>query len=154
VPLLVALTVFAVSDWLLSRTIFGRRVYAVGVNPKVAFVSAIPVRKTIVWLMVLSGCFAGIACIIATARNQVGMASLGDKLFLTTIASVIVGGTSTSGGSGGVRKTLVGVLFITVLNNALNLLGVGWYTSMIVIGGLIVLPACSSHLLNGRNSRR
>jgi ribose/xylose/arabinose/galactoside ABC-type transport system permease subunit len=78
------------------------------------------------------------------------MSSLGDKMFLTTIASVIVGGTSTSGGLGGVHKTLLGVLFITLLNNAMNLLGVGWYTMMIVLGVLIILSAVSSYLLSSR----
>jgi len=99
---------------------------------------------------VISGLFAGIASIIATARNEVGMASLGDKMFLTTIASVIVGGTSTAGGFGGVHKTLLGVLFITLINNAMNLLGVGWYTIMIVLGILIIISAMSSYVLNRR----
>ena len=150
VPILIAFSVWLVSYWLLGRTIFGKRVYAIGVNPRVSFISGLPVKRTIVLLMVISGLFAGVASIIATARNQVGMSSLGDKMFLTTIASVIVGGTSTSGGLGGVHKTLLGVLFITLLNNAMNLLGVGWYTMMIVLGVLIILSAVSSYLLNSR----
>jgi ribose/xylose/arabinose/galactoside ABC-type transport system permease subunit len=150
VPILIAFSVWLVSYWLLGRTIFGKRVYAIGVNPRVSFISGLPVKRTIVLLMVISGLFAGVASIIATARNQVGMSSLGDKMFLTTIASVIVGGTSTSGGLGGVHKTLLGVLFITLLNNAMNLLGVGWYTMMIVLGVLIILSAVSSYLLSSR----
>ena len=147
VPILIALSVWVFSWWLLDLTLFGKRVYAIGVNPKTSFISGLPVKRTIVMLMVLSGIFAGLASVIATARNGVGMASLGDKMFLTTIASVIVGGTSTSGGHGGMVKTLLGVLFITLLNNALNLLGVGWYTMMIVLGVLIALSAISSYLL-------
>jgi len=150
VPILIAFSVWLVSYWLLGRTIFGKRVYAIGVNPRVSFISGLPVKRTIVLLMVISGLFAGVASIIATARNQVGMSSLGDKMFLTTIASVIVGGTSTSGGLGGVHKTLLGVLFIALLNNAMNLLGVGWYTMMIVLGVLIILSAVSSYLLSSR----
>lgn len=147
VPILIAFSVWVFSWWLLERTLFGRQVYAIGVNPKASFISGLPVKRTIILLMVISGVFAGLASVIATARNGVGMASLGDKMFLTTIASVIVGGTSTSGGHGGVVKTLLGVLFITLLNNALNLLGVGWYTMMIVLGMLIALSAISSYLL-------
>lgn len=147
VPIVIALLVWGFSWWLLERTLFGRRVYAIGVNPRTAFISGLPVKRTIVTLMLISGFLAGLASVIATARNGVGMASLGDKMFLTTIASVIVGGTSTSGGHGGVFKTLLGVLFITLLNNALNLLGVGWYTMMIVLGSLIALSAISSFLL-------
>ena len=154
VPILIAFSIWLVSNWLLNRTIFGKRVFAIGVNPKASFISGIPVRKTIIMLMVISGLLAGIASIIATARNQVGMASLGDQMFLTTIASVIVGGTSTSGGFGGVNKTLLGVLFITLLNNTMNLLGVGWYTIMIVLGVLVVVSAMSSYLLNHRKRVR
>ena len=150
VPIVIAFSMWLFSHWLLKRTIFGKRVYAVGVNPLTSFISGIPVRKTILTLMVISGLFAGVASIIATARNQVGMASLGDKMFLTTIASVIVGGTSTAGGFGGVNKTLLGVLFITLLNNAMNLLGVGWYTIMITLGTLIVVSAIASYFLGKR----
>lgn len=152
VPIVIAFSMCLFSHWLLKRTLFGKRVYAVGVNPLTSFISGIPVRKTILTLMMISGVFAGVACVIATARNQVGMSSLGDKMFLTTIASVIVGGTSTAGGFGGVHKTLLGVLFITLLNNAMNLLGVGWYTIMITLGGLIVVSAMTSYLLNKRRS--
>jgi len=141
VPIIIALSIWSFSFWLLNRTLFGRRVYAIGVNPKVSHISGIPVKKTIVTLMVISGLFAGITSIIATARNQVGISSLGDKMFITVIASVIVGGTSTSGGFGGVHKTLLGVLFITLINNTMNLLGVGWYTIMIVLGALIIMSA-------------
>lgn len=150
VPILIAISVWLFSWWLLGHTLFGKRVYAIGVNPKASFVSGLPVKRTIVLLMMISGVFAGLASVIATARNQVGMSSLGDKMFLTTIASVIVGGTNTAGGHGGVLKTLLGVLFIALLNNALNLLGVGWYTTMIVLGGLILLSAISSYLLKSR----
>ncbi len=153
VPILIAFSVWLFSHWLLARTIFGKRVYAIGVNPKASFISGVPVKKTIVQLMIISGLFAGIASIVATARNQVGMPSLGDKMFLTTIASVIVGGTSTSGGFGGMGKTLLGVLFITLLNNAMNLLGVGWEVIMIVLGALIVVSAAGGYLLNHRQGR-
>jgi len=150
VPILIAFSIWLFSHWLLTCTLFGKRVFAAGVNPRASYISGIPVKRTIVWLMVISGLFAGIASIIATARNEVGMASLGDKMFLTTIASVIVGGTSTAGGFGGVHKTLLGVLFITLINNAMNLLGVGWYTIMIVLGILIIISAMSSYVLNRR----
>lgn len=153
VPIAIALAVWFFSFWLLDRTVFGKRVYAIGVNPKTSFISGIPVKRTILQLMVLSGLFAGIASVIATSRNQVGMASLGDKMFLTTIACVIVGGTSTSGGFGGAHKTLLGVLFITLLNNAMNLLGIDWEYIMILLGVLVVASAAGTHLLNKRNTR-
>jgi ribose/xylose/arabinose/galactoside ABC-type transport system permease subunit len=72
--------------------------------------------------MLLSGFFAALASILITARNQAGVPSLGDKMFISVIAAVIVGGTSTAGGFGGLKQTLVGVLFITLINNTMNLL--------------------------------
>lgn len=153
VPLLIAFVIWLFSHWLLSRTIFGRRVYAIGVNPKVSHISGIPVKKTIMYMMLICGLYAGVASIIATARNQVGMSALGDKMFITIIASVIVGGTSTSGGFGGVHKTLLGVLFITLINNTMNLLGVGWYTIMIILGILIILSALTTYIFQNQKTK-
>lgn len=153
VPIAIAFAVWLFSHWLLSRTLFGRRVYAIGVNPKVSHISGIPVKRTIVYMMVICGLYAGLASVIATARNQVGMSSLGDKMFITVIASVIVGGTSTSGGFGGVHKTLLGVLFITLINNTMNLLGVGWYTIMIVLGALIILSALTTYVFQNQKTK-
>ena len=150
VPIVIAFLIWLFSAWLLSRTLFGKQVYAIGVNPKTAHISGIPVKRVITLLMVLCGLYAGIASVIATARNQVGMSSLGDKMFITVIACVIVGGTSTSGGFGGVHKTLLGVLFIALINNSMNLLGVGWQTIMIILGVLITLSAMTTYLASGR----
>ena len=69
VPVLIAFFTWLFSNWLLNRTLFGKRVFAVGVNPMASFISGIPVKKTIVWLMVICGLLAGIASVIATARN-------------------------------------------------------------------------------------
>lgn len=149
-PIGIAFLFWFVSHWTLSRTLFGRYVYAIGINPRVSFVSGVPVKRIILILMVMSGLFAGVASILATARNQVGLASLGDKMFITLIASVIVGGTSTAGGVGGMKETLMGVLFITLINNTMNLLGVGWYVIMIVLGTLVIVSAVSSYMIRSR----
>lgn len=150
VPVGISLVIWFISHWLLKYTIFGRRIYAIGVNPKASYISGIPVKKTIFTVMVLSGLFAGLASVIATARNQVGVSSLGDKMFITIIASIIVGGTSTSGGFGGIKHTLYGVLFITILNNTMNLLGIEWSVIMIVQGVLIISAAMTDYLLKRR----
>lgn len=150
VPIAISIMIWVFSYWLLKYTNFGRRLYAIGVNPKTAFISGIPVKKIIFKIMILSGMYAGIASILATARNQVGVTSLGDKMFISIIACVIVGGTKISGGFGGVKQTLFGVLFITLLNNTMNLLGVEWYVIMIEQGALILLAAISGFLMSRR----
>ena len=154
VPIVISMVIWTFSYWLLKYTNFGRRLYAVGINPKTAFISGIPVKKVIFRIMILSGMYAGIASILATARNQVGVTSLGDKMFISIIACVIVGGTKISGGFGGVKQTLFGVLFITLLNNTMNLLGVEWYVIMIEQGMLILFAAMSGFWLSKRQNKR
>ncbi|HEY3344149.1 MAG TPA: ABC transporter permease [Anaerolineaceae bacterium] len=140
IPILLTVACSAVTYWLLSSTIFGRHVYATGTNPKTSFISGVPVKKTIFMLMLISGLFAGVEAIYATARNQSGLPSLGDKVFIDIIAAIIVGGTSIMGGSGGIKQTLYGVIFITLLNNVVNLLGVDW-TIISLLKGVLVLVA-------------
>jgi ribose/xylose/arabinose/galactoside ABC-type transport system permease subunit len=141
IPVIIAVIMILFTFWLLKHTIFGRRVYAVGTNPKASFISGIPVKKTIFMLCLLSGLYAGIASVIATARNQAGLPSLGDKAFIDIIASIIIGGTSVFGGFGGAIQTLLGVLFITLMNNVMNLLGVDWYVVSLIKGIFIFIAA-------------
>jgi ribose/xylose/arabinose/galactoside ABC-type transport system permease subunit len=141
VPVSIAAVVLIFTYWLLNYTIFGRRVYSVGTNPKTSFISGIPVKRTIFMMCLLSGLYAGIACVIATARNQTGIPTLGDKVFIDIIASIIIGGTSVFGGFGGVKQTLYGVLFITLMNNVMNLVGVDWYIVTLVKGIFIFIAA-------------
>lgn len=139
IPIIISLTVFLFSHWLLTYTKFGREVYAIGNNNLCADISGISVAKTTIKIMVISGVLAALAGIILTARNEAGVASLGDKMFISIISCVIVGGTSTAGGSGGVKNTFYGVLFITLLNNAMNLLRVEWNLLMVFQGILILI---------------
>lgn len=141
VPVIIAVVAVIFAHWLLTYTLFGRHVYAVGTNPKTAFISGIPVKRTVFMIMLISGVYAGLGSIIATARNQAGLPSLGDKVFIDIIASIIIGGTSVFGGAGSVIKTVYGVLFITLMNNVVNLLGMDWYVISLVKGGLVLLAA-------------
>jgi ribose/xylose/arabinose/galactoside ABC-type transport system permease subunit len=140
-PIIIAVSLVLIAHWLLSTTLFGRRVFAVGTNPKAAFISGMPVKRTVFLLMLLSGLCAGIQSVIATARNQAGIPSLGDRVFIDIVASIIIGGTSVFGGSGGVIKTVYGVLFITLLNNVVNLLGIEWYVISLIKGILVLIAA-------------
>ncbi len=141
VPVTITVVVLLFAHWLLTYTAFGRRVYAVGTNPRTAHVSGLPVKSTIFWLMVLSALFAALQGINATARNQAGIPSLGDRVFIDIIAAVIIGGTSVFGGAGGIRQTVYGVLFITLLNNVVNLMGVEWYVISLIKGILVLIAA-------------
>ena len=151
VPVVITLVVFLFANWLLRKTKFGRHVYAVGTNPKTAFISGIPVKKTIFLMFLLCGIFAGIEGVLLTARNQAGMSGLGSTMFINIVAAVIIGGTSVSGGFGGMRQTLLGVLFIVLMNNGMNLIGVSWYVIALVQGILIFIATMIDYFI--KNTR-
>ncbi len=140
-PILIAVVVLLFTHWLLKYTLFGRQIYSIGTNPKTSFISGIPVTRNLFLIMLLSGLYAGLQSIISTARNQAGIPSLGDKIFIDIIASIIIGGTSVLGGSGGVKQTVYGVFFITLLNNVVNLLGIDWYVISLIKGILVLVAA-------------
>lgn len=151
VPIVIALCMWGIADFLLKRTKFGRDVYSVGTNPKAAHISGIKVKKTVFWMFMLSALFASVESILLTARNQAGMSNLGSTMFLNIVSAVVIGGTSVSGGFGGVRQTFLGSLFIVLINNAMNLIGVEWYTIMLVQGLLILLATILDYMV--KNSR-
>ena len=139
VPILIAGLCCLFCHWLLTKTKFGREVYAIGINNVCAEVSGVNVKKLTLSIMLLSSMFAAVQGILLTARNEAGIASLGERMFLPIIACVIVGGSSTAGGFGGIKNTLCGVLFITLINNTMNLLQVEWNWLMTIQGSLILL---------------
>jgi len=146
VPIIVLISVLAVLilDFILSRTIIGRRIYAVGTNQRASYISGIPVKKTIMIVFIISGICSSITCVLLMARLQSGAAGLGDNMFLDIIASIIIGGTSILGGSGKVSGTIVGAIFLTMMDNSLNMLGVPWFVVSIVKGVIIIIAAIFS----------
>ncbi len=130
----------AVLGWfLLSFTVFGFRVYAVGGSAKAARVSGINVRNTKVIAFILVGVLAGLSGILSLAflpSGQAGRTGLG--LELDVIAATIVGGTALSGGEGTIPGTVLGVLIIGVLRNGLVLLNISPFWQTAIIGAVII----------------
>ena len=100
----------------------GRALYAIGGSPEVARLAGIPVRQYTMWVYVICGALAGLAGIILSARLDSAQPSSGFGYELDTIAAVVIGGASLSGGVGSIGGTAVGVLIIGFLRNGLNLL--------------------------------
>jgi ribose transport system permease protein len=142
VPILLMITVFAVSIFVLHFTRFGRAVYAVGGNKEAARLSGINVAIVIVSVYAICGFFAGLAGIIQTGRLGAAAPVAGTGIELSAAAAVLLGGTSFSGGSGGVGGTVIGVLFIGVLRNGLGLMGVSAFWQDVVTG-IILIAAIS-----------
>lgn len=141
VAMIMALMLGAVAHFVLSRTVFGRWLYAIGINPRNAAVSGVPVRKVIVLTYVFSGFCAAMASIIYTSRVDQGRPTLGEPFLLDIIAAAVIGGTSLAGGRGKVLWTLYGVVFLTLLGNAMSLLNVPFFYVAIVKGSVILFAA-------------
>lgn len=139
IPAIIAAIVMAIGYFILSRTAFGRNVYAVGGNEEAAMLSGINVSRVKILVYLLSGICAGIAGVVLTSRVISGQPTLGEVQELYAIAAVVIGGSKISGGYGGVGKTVLGVLVLGLLNNGLNLIRVSSYVQLIVIGVIIVL---------------
>ena len=138
IPTVIAVVAFVFAHVMLTRTRFGRYVYAMGSNEEAAVLSGINVANYKMWVYITSGLFAGLAGVILTARVISGQPTLGEVQELYSIAAVVIGGGRISGGVGGVGTTLMGVLVLGILGNGLNLVQVSSYIQNIVIGAIIV----------------
>lgn len=139
----VMLIVFAVAILFQRYRAGGRMLYAIGGNPEVARLAGINVRHTTI--LVYTGCalLSGLAGMLLAARLDSVQPSSGVAYELDAIAAVVIGGTSLSGGTGGVGGTIIGVLIIGVLRNGLNLLNVSPFLQAVIIGLVIVLAVAA-----------
>ncbi len=131
--------VVVLSHILLSRSKFGRHVYAIGGNVNAARISGISVRKTLMLVYIFAGALAGLAGAMLAARTYAGNPSYGLAWELDAIAAAVIGGTSLAGGVGSVPMCVIGALIIGTTNKGLNLLGVSPYWQQIVKGAIIII---------------
>lgn len=142
VPASVVLTalVFVALWLLLSTTVLGRQVHAVGSNPEAARLSGISIPKVMTFVFVIGAVTAAIGGIIFSTRTGVGNTyGPANTLTLNAIAAVVIGGTSITGGRGAVWRTVFGVLLLAFLQNAFNLLDIEPFWQQIFSGIVIVL---------------
>ena len=135
---LCAIAIWGVGVLIAERTRFGRYMYLIGGGENVARNSGIPVKRYKVYAFTLSGLVAGLGGLLAVARLGAAGPTLGQDLLLNSLAAIVVGGTSLSGGVGGPHRTLLGVLIIAILDNGLNLLGVSAYPQLVIKGAVVI----------------
>lgn len=133
--------VIIVVYYLLRCTNFGIYCYATGGNRNAAILSGVNVSLIQMNTYILSGMLAAIASIIATSRVMSGQPTMGINLPMQSVAAAIIGGASMSGGRGSITGTLIGVLFIAILYNGCNLIGINPYVQDVIIGGIIIVSA-------------
>jgi ribose transport system permease protein len=137
-PVVVTLLVYALAHIAITRTTFGRYVYAAGGNPEAARLSGVRVDAVRAATFAISGALAGVAGVMAASRVATGQADAGVGLELTAIAAVVIGGTSILGGEGAIWRTVCGVLLLAMLGNGLTLLGVQTEYQQMIQGGIIL----------------
>ncbi len=138
-PVIVAAVVVGIAIFVLKRTVFGRHTYAIGGNQEAAMRAGIPVERHLIMLYMLSASTAAIAGFLSTLRFTAGSAVIGDPLLMSSIAAVIIGGVSLSGGAGSVTGTVIGALIVAVLTTGLVMLNVQAFWQFIVIGIVIIV---------------
>ena len=138
-PIWLMIGLYVVGHLLMSKTLLGRYIYAIGGNAEAARLSGVPVKRTLMIVYTVSGALAGLGGIVLASRLQSGDPKFGDTYELTVIAAVVVGGTSLMGGEGRVLGTLVGAFIITVIKNGMNLTNVDPYNQNIVLGAVLLV---------------
>ncbi|MCR4431538.1 MAG: ABC transporter permease [Tepidanaerobacteraceae bacterium] len=132
--------VMAVFTWFILRyTLIGRAVYAIGSNPVSAMRVGISLERTLTFVYAYMGFMAGIAAVVHTSIMRQVDPNAFTGFELQVIAAVVIGGTSVTGGSGSVFGTILGVLFLSVLNNGLILTHIPTFWQKIIISIIIII---------------
>lgn len=137
--LIVAVVLIVLFQLMMSRSSYGRNLYAIGGDYSVAVYSGINALKQKWIAFIISGMTAATAGILLSARLNSAAANYGETTALVINCSVVVGGTSFIGGVGGIWQSMLGILLLSVIENAMNLLALGSYTQQAVEGIIIVL---------------
>ena len=124
---------------LLTKTVYGRHVFAVGSNKTVAHLAGINVKRVILVAHTLCAITACMAGVVTCSKLQNGQPNTGEGYEMFAIASTVLGGTSLAGGRGSVARAMFGVAIIAVINNGMNLLNISAYWQKVVIGAIILL---------------
>ncbi len=135
----VALVVLLICYYVQEYTAFGRHIYAVGTDETIPKAVGVNVNKVKVKVFTLAGFCFGVAGAVGAIRLGQGQAAIGTGLMFPAQAAVVIGGTSLSGGKGGVVNTIVGTLIMTVLDNGLTMLGVNPYIKTGIQGVIILI---------------
>jgi ribose transport system permease protein len=133
-----------------NKTKLGRYIYAIGGNENAAALSGINIKKVKIAVYTIAGALAAIGGVLVTSRLDAAQPNAGIGYELDSIAAVVIGGTSLSGGRGSVLGTVLGAIIIGVLNNGLVLLNVSPFWQQ-VVKGLVILVAVMIDKVNAKN---
>lgn len=153
VPVIIYAVLGVISFFVLQKTGFGKRVYALGCNENAAHLCGVNVKKVRTLVYTYVGFMTGIAAVIITSRVNAGNASVGLNFEFDAITGAVIGGTSLSGGTGTIIGTILGCVIVGCLDNGLTLLGVSAYYQQIFKGVLIVVSVIVDTYRNKTSQR-
>jgi ribose transport system permease protein len=137
--ILLAVAVFAFCWFLHRSTVFGRHTDAIGAGEPAAIASGVRVSVTKCLVFATSSFFAGLAGVVMAGRLGSGSPTLANQFLLPAIAAVIVGGTALTGGSGGIVRTLIGALLVSVARVGMTFVGISVFAQQIVFGVILII---------------
>lgn len=138
IPILFMIAAFIFVGIILSKTSFGRSVYAVGGNYQAAHHSGINAKQVIMYAYMISGILAALAGVILSARNASAQPTAGNAFETEAIAACAMGGVSFSGGKGAITGIFLGALLMGIINNGMNLMYISSYWQLVVKGCIII----------------
>jgi ribose transport system permease protein len=139
IAFVIVIVLYAIGYIVLRKTIFGKRVYAVGADKKVAMMSGINTDRTKIQSFVIVGLFASLGGIVLLSRLAAIQADTGKGLEFDVIAAVVIGGTSMFGGEGNILQTIIGVIIIGLIRNFLNLAHISIFWQDFATGVIIII---------------
>lgn len=149
-PVVYMIIILFVTFLMLNRSRMGRHIYAIGGNPKAAAFAGIKIKRVKILIYTYSGLMAALAGLVYTSRNTSMQPSLGTGVEMDAIAAVVLGGTSMSGGQGGLFGTMLGVFIIGFINNGLNLMRMDSFWQFIAKGIVILIAVYVDDVKNKR----
>lgn len=138
-PVVAMGSIFALTYFILEKTILGRHIYAIGGNPEAARLCGIRVPSVIFVVYIIMGLLIGLSSLIESGRIDAGDPNAGNLYELDAIAAVVIGGTSLQGGVGRITGTLLGSFLIGTLNNGMSLMNIETNRQMVIKGVIIIL---------------
>jgi ribose transport system permease protein len=138
-PVIATILITLVCAFILGRTQFGRRTYAIGGNLQAAIRAGIPVQRHLIQVYMLSAALTGVAGVLYTSRFTAGSHQAGEAQLLDTVAAVVIGGASMFGGTGNVMGTVVGALILSIMTIGLVIMNVPPFWQFVAVGFVVVL---------------
>ncbi len=149
-PVILLVMLFVIGHLVLSKTVFGHQVYAVGGNREAAYLAGINVKRVEMITYVIAAAMTSVAALVLTGRLAAALPTAAEGLEFSAISAIVIGGGSLSGGKGNMLGTFIGVLIIGVLNNGLSLLNISPFWSKFAQGLIIFIAV----LIDAINQRR